>query len=266
MDSVIEEAEALAKTGVRELIVVAQDITRYGSDLYGKPSLSPLLKRLCLIDGIEWIRLHYLYPDAIDGELIETIASEAKILKYLDIPIQHINNVILRRMNRRGTGGEIRALFARLREAIPGLVLRTSLIVGLPGEGEAEFDELAGFLRETRIERAGVFVYSPEEGTPAALMPGRCTGDEARHRQEILLQIQSEIMDTWSRGFVGTVQRVLCQGYDVETGMLFGRSFADSPDIDTTVFFSGETAVGEFAPVLIEDVSDGDWYGREVSL
>ncbi len=264
MDAIVEEAAALAKTGVRELIVIAQDITRYGTDLYGKRSLAELIRRLCGIDGIKWIRLHYLYPDQFDDELIEVIASERKVLKYLDIPIQHINDDILKRMNRRGTGDDIRTLFEKLRDKIAGLVIRTSLIVGLPGEGEDEFEELCAFLREARIERAGVFAFSPEEGTPAAEMTDRCDEQEAQRRQELVMDIQAEIMDDWSRGFVGKRVIVLCEGYDEEIGLQFGRSFADSPDIDGIVFFSGECPAGEFAEVEIEQISDGEWFGFQV--
>ena len=264
MEDIIDEARALAQTGTKELIVVAQDITRYGTDLYGKRSLAEMLRKLCGIKGIEWIRLHYLYPDEFDDELISVIASEKKILKYVDIPIQHINDGILKRMNRRGTGDDIRALLKKLREKIPEVVIRTSLIVGLPGEGEDEFDELCGFLREAKIERAGVFVFSPEEGTPAAEMSDRCDEDEAKRRQEIVMDIQAEIMDDWSREFIGKTIRVLCEGYDDEIGLQFGRSFADSPDIDGIVFFSGECPSGEFAEVEITEIDDGEWFGRQV--
>lgn len=264
IEDIIDEARALAQTGTKELIVVAQDITRYGTDLYGKRSLSELLRKLCGVKGIEWIRLHYLYPDEFDDELISVIASEKKIVKYVDIPIQHINDDILKRMNRRGTSDDIRALLKKLREKIPEVVIRTSLIVGLPGEGEDEFDELCGFLREAKIERAGVFVFSPEEGTPAAEMTDRCDEDEAKHRQEIVMDIQAEIMDEWSQEFVGKTVRILCEGYDDEIGLQFGRSFADSPDIDGIVFFSGECAAGDFAEVEITEIADGEWFGAQV--
>ena len=264
LEDILEEAKALAKTGTKELIVVAQDITRYGTDLYGKRLLPELLHKLCAIKGIEWIRLHYLYPDEFDEELIDTIVSEKKILKYIDIPIQHINDGILKRMYRRGTGAEVRVLLSKLRERIPGVVIRTSLIVGLPGEGEAEFNELCAFLREAKMERAGVFVFSPEEGTPAALMTDRCDEDEAKRRQEIVMEIQTEIMETWSRSFVGKTIRVLCEGYDEEQGLQFGRSFADSPDIDGIVFFEGECDAGEFAEVEITETAEGEWFGKQV--
>lgn len=264
MEDILDEARALAKTGTKELIVVAQDITRYGTDIYGKRTLPELLRQLCKIRGIEWVRLHYLYPDEFDDELLSVIAAEKKILKYIDIPIQHINNDILKRMNRRGTGDDIRSLLNKLRAKIPNAVIRTSLIVGLPGEGEDEFDELCDFLREAKIERAGVFVFSPEEGTPAFEMTDRCDEDEALRRQELVMDIQAEIMDEWSRKFEGKVIRVLCEGYDEEMGLQFGRSFADSPDIDGIVFFSGECPAGEFADVEISEISDGEWYGSLV--
>lgn len=264
MEDILDEARALAKTGTKELIVVAQDITRYGSDIYGKRSLAELLRKLCAIKDVEWIRLHYLYPDEFDDELLDVIASEKKILKYIDIPIQHICDSILKRMNRRGTSGDVRLLLKKLREKVPNVVIRTSLIVGLPGEGEDEFSELCGFLREVKIERAGVFVFSPEEGTPAFDMTDRCDEDEASRRAEIVMGIQAEIMDEWSRDFVGKTVRVLCEGYDEEIGLQFGRSYADSPDIDGVVFFSGECAAGEFAEVEITETTDGEWFGRQV--
>lgn len=264
MDAVVAEAEALAQTGVRELIVVAQDITRYGTDLYGKKSLAELLRRLCGIKDLHWIRLHYLYPDEFDDELIEVIAAERKIVKYLDIPMQHINDGILKRMNRRGSGEDIRRLLKKLRERVPGVVIRTSFIVGLPGEGEAEFEELCDFLREAKLERAGVFAYSPEEGTPAAEMEDRCSSQEALCRQEQVMALQEEIMDEWSRSFVGRTVEVLCEGYDESIGLQLGRSYADSPDIDGIVFFSGECPPGTFAQVVIEETENGEWYGRQL--
>ena len=170
IEELVKEAEQLAADGVKELIVVAQDTSRYGLDLYGERKLAELLRQLCRIDGLVWIRVHYLYPDEMSQELIDVLANEPKIVKYLDIPIQHINDGILKAMNRRGSGAEIRALFKKLKAEIPSLVLRTSLICGLPGEGEEAFEELAQFLQEARIERAGIFQFSPEEGTPAAAM------------------------------------------------------------------------------------------------
>ena len=261
MEDIVEEARDLAAHGVKELIVIAQDITRYGTDLYGKRSLAALCRELAKIEGVEWIRLHYLYPDQFDDELIDELASNDKIVKYLDIPIQHINDGILKAMNRRGTGGEIRALFKTLRERIPGLVLRTSLIAGLPGEGEAEFEELCEFLREARIERVGVFPFSPEEGTPAAKMP-HVDAEEAQRRADIILELQAPIMDEFCAGFVGRTLRVLCEGVDDETGLNTGRSYADSPDIDGQVLFSGSAAEGEMVNVLIQSAEDGILFGE----
>ena len=261
MEDILEEARDLAAHGVKELIVIAQDITRYGTDLYGKRSLAALCRELAKIEGVEWIRLHYLYPDQFDDELIDELASNDKIVKYLDIPIQHINDGILKAMNRRGTGGEIRALFKTLRERIPGLVLRTSLIAGLPGEGEAEFEELCEFLREARIERVGVFPFSPEEGTPAAKMP-HVDAEEAQRRADIILELQAPIMDEFCAGFVGRTLRVLCEGVDDETGLNTGRSYADSPDIDGQVLFSGSAAEGEMVNVLIQSAEDGILFGE----
>ena len=262
MESVLEEARDLAAHGVKELIVIAQDITRYGTDLYGKRSLASLCRELARIEGVEWIRLHYLYPDQFDDELIDEIASNEKIVKYLDIPIQHINDGILKAMHRRGTGAEIRQLFATLRQRIPGLVLRTSLITGLPGEGEAEFEELCAFLKEARIERAGVFPFSPEEGTPAAKMdyPDAAV---AQKRADLVMQLQAQIMDEFCESFVGKTIRVLCQSYDEESGLLVGRSWADSPDIDGLVFFEGDCPAGEMCQVLIDEADDGYLYGTQ---
>ena len=263
MENILEEARDLAAHGVKELIVIAQDITRYGTDLYGRRSLAALCRELAKIEGVEWIRLHYLYPDQFDDELIDEIASNDKIVKYLDIPIQHINDGILKAMNRRGTGGEIRSLFKTLRERIPGLVLRTSLIAGLPGEGEAEFEELCEFLKEARIERVGVFPFSPEEGTPAAAMP-HVDEAEAQRRADLILELQAPIMDDYCRSFLGKTIRVLYEYYDEESGYHVGRSYADSPDIDGLVLFSGDCAEGDMVDVRITDTDEGLLIGEQV--
>lgn len=265
-ENIIKEAKDLALDGVKEIIVVAQDITRYGSDLYGERRLADLLKKLAGIEGIDWIRLHYLYPDQIEDNLISVIAQEPKILPYLDIPIQHINDRILTRMNRRGNGNEIRLLFAKLREKIPGLVLRTSLITGLPGEGKTEFEELACFLRREKIERAGVFPYSPEEGTAAINMPDRADSETAVMRADKLMEIQSRIMDEFDRSRIGSELDVLTEGYDTQRDMYFGRSFAESPDVDGYIFYGdGEATVGHFARIRITDAGDGEVSGVIIS-
>ena len=263
MENVLEEAKELAAHGVKELIVIAQDTSLYGTDLYGRRCLAELCRKLSEIDGVEWIRIHYLYPDQFDDELIDEIARNDKIVKYLDIPIQHINDRILKAMNRRGSGEEIRELFRKLREKIPGVVLRTSLIAGLPGEGEAEFEELCEFLKEAKIERAGVFPFSPEEGTPAAKME-RPDGETAQRRADMIMQLQAPFMDAFCESFIGSTVKVLCEGRDEESGLLYGRTFADSPDIDGLVFFEGECPAGEFADVSIEETDDGYLYGTEV--
>lgn len=263
MENILEEAEDLARHGVKELIVIAQDITRYGVDLYGERRLAKLCRRLSEIDGIQWIRLHYTYPDQFDDELIDEIANNSKIVKYLDIPIQHINNEILKAMNRRGSGDDIRALFKNLRERIPGLVLRTSLISGLPGESEAEFEELCEFLREAKIERAGVFPFSPEEGTPAAAME-HVDSDEAQRRAELIMDIQAHVMDEFAASLIGKQLPVLCIDYDEEQRMWVGRSCYDSPDIDGLVYFDGDGGEGNIVDVIIIAVSDdGNLIGQE---
>ncbi len=266
IENVVEEARELAEHGVKELIVIAQDITRYGTDLYGKRCLAELCRRLAEIDGVEWIRLHYLYPDQFDDELIDEIASNEKIVKYLDIPIQHINNDILKSMNRRGTGDDIRKLFKELRERIPGVVLRTSLISGLPGEGDAEFEELCSFLREAKIERAGVFPFSPEEGTPAAKMP-HVDAEEAQRRADLIMEIQAGVMDEFNASLIGKTLEVLCLDYDEDTQMWVGRSCYDSPDIDGLVFFDGDGGEGNIVYVNITAVDDdGNLIGEEVCV
>ncbi len=261
MEDCLYEARMLAEDGVRELIVVAQDTSRYGIDLYGERRLPELLRELCRIEKLHWVRVHYLYPDELSDELIDVIASEPKIVKYMDIPIQHVNPLILKKMNRRGTREELDVLFDKLRARIPGVVIRTSIITGLPYEGEAEFTELCDWLREHKLERVGAFAFSPEEGTAAAKMD---YPDEevAVRRAEIVSELQSGIMDAYNAARIGTVMEVLCEGYDDETGKFFGRTYADSPDIDGRVLFDAEDAnTGDFIPVRITGTLDGDLIG-----
>ena len=216
MDALLEEAKALSDAGVKELIVIAQDITKYGMDLPGHKRLLPeLLRRLCELD-FTWVRLHYLYPDQITDELIDVIAEEPKIVKYLDIPLQHVSRRILRAMHRPGDGEEFAALIEKLRERIPGLVLRTSLIVGLPGETEEEFAELCTFLQETAIERVGVFEFSPEEGTEAAELPDQIDAETKANRRLIVEELQSGVLDDYNTSRHGEVMDVLCEGFDEE--------------------------------------------------
>lgn len=263
MASLLAEAQRLADGGVKELIVIAQDITRYGLDLGDGTTLAGLLTGLCELD-FHWIRLHYLYPEAVTDELIEVIAREKKIVHYLDIPIQHANDGILKAMRRRSTRAEIEALFAKLRAAMPDVVIRTSLICGLPGEGEAEFEELCGFLRGQKLQRAGVFQFSPEEGTLAAAMGDQVEPETAKRRVELVVDLQSRIMDEYNEQRLGACMEVLCEGFDAEAGCYVGRTYADSVDIDGRVLFTaaGLVPAGEFVWVRVTGVSDGDLTGE----
>ena len=263
-ENVLSEAKKLSDRGVRELIVIAQDITRYGTDNYGKRRLPELLHELCKLD-FHWVRLHYLYPDELDDELIDAITSEPKVLKYLDVPIQHCNDKILRAMNRRGDKAYLSELFQKLRARIPGLVLRTSIITGLPGEGEAEFEELCDFLRSVKIERAGVFPFSPEEGTRAARME-HVDAEEARRRAELAVDVQSRVMDEYNERMLGETVEVLCEGFDRASMGYVGRSYAESVDIDGRIFFSSERELdaGEFVSVRITGAMDGELTGEAV--
>ena len=251
MNELLDEASELASSGVKELIVIAQDITRYGTDLNGEHQLAALLRELCKFD-FHWIRLHYLYPDDITDELIDTIAREEKIVPYLDIPIQHCNDNILKAMNRRDTKESIRKVFHDLRARIPGLVLRTSIIAGLPGEGEKEFEELCDFLREEKIERAGVFPFSPEDGT--------------KRRTDLLVDVQSRIIDEYNDSVLGDVREVLCEGWNEEAQAYAGRSYAESVDIDGKIYFSADRDImaGEFVNVRLTGTMDGELTGEAV--
>jgi len=263
MDDVLYEARLLAASGVKELIVVAQDTSRYGTDLPGHKRLLPeLLRELCKIEELHWVRVHYVYPDEIDDEFIEVMATEPKIVKYLDIPIQHCNSKILKLMNRRGDGVFLRELFQKLRARIPGLVIRTSLITGLPGEGEEEFQELCEFLKETRLERVGAFAFSPEEGTPAAEMEF-VDNEIAVKRAELVEMLQSDIMDAYNASFIGKTLEILVDGYDEELEQFFGRTYADSPDIDGRVWIASDEPLreGTFVMVTIDGCVDGDLTG-----
>ena len=266
MNELLDEAAELASAGVKELLVIAQDITRYGTDLNGEHQLAALLKELCKLD-FHWIRLHYLYPDEITDELIDTIAEEPKIVKYLDIPIQHCNDQILKAMNRRDTKASLTEMLERLRDRIPGLVLRTSIITGLPYEDDAALEELCAFLRMTHIERAGVFPFSPEEGTPAARME-HVDAEEARRRAELVVDVQSDIIDAYNESLLGMEREVLCEGFDAQAQMFYGRSYAESPDIDGRIYFTadGEIAPGTFVTVRMTGTMDGELTGEAVEV
>ena len=263
MEDILSEARALAEGGVKECIVIAQDITRYGVDIYKEKKLPELLRELCKLD-FHWIRLHYLYPDCITDDLIDTIAVEPKICKYMDIPIQHCNDAVLQAMRRRETKAGLQALFARLRSRIPGLVLRTSIITGLPYEDETAFEGLCGFLQEEKVPRAGAFGYSRGEGTPAAEMRNRVDTDEARNRAELIMQVQEQVMDQFNESRLGSVTEVLCDGFDTQAMAYVGRSRAESPGIDGNIYFTAEMDVqpGEFVPVRVTGIMDGDLTGE----
>ena len=263
MDDVLYEARLLAESGVKELIVVAQDTSRYGTDLPGHKRLLPqLLTELCKIEKLHWIRVHYVYPDEIDDEFIDVMAREPKIVKYLDIPIQHCNDKILQLMNRRGNNAYLNELFKKLRARVPGIVIRTSLITGLPGEGEEEFEQLCNFLKEHKLERVGAFPFSPEEGTPAAAME-HVDAETAQQRAGLVEEIQSRIMDEYNDGMIGKTLEVLVDGYDEEMEQFFGRTYADSPDIDGRVWIASQEALSEgtFVMVTIDGTVDGDLCG-----
>ena len=263
MDALLTEARGLAQAGVKELIVIAQDITRYGMDRKDGSSLAGLLRELCKLD-FHWVRLHYLYPEVITDDLIQTMAQNPKIVHYLDIPIQHCNDGILKAMRRHTTKADIQALFAKLRNAMPDVVLRTSLICGLPGEGEAEFEELCQFLREEKLQRAGVFQFSPEEGTLAAAMDDQVDPDVAQRRVELVVDLQSRVMDEYNEQRLGTVMEVLCEGFDSQAGCYVGRTYADSVEIDGHVYFTaaGLVPAGSFVNVRITGTMDGDLTGE----
>ncbi len=255
-DAIVEEAKELAQRGVRELVVIAQDTTRYGEDIYGKPSLDRLLKELAKIEGIKWIRLLYCYPDRITDDLLDVIAENDKILNYIDIPLQHCSAGVLKAMNRRGDRAWLEALIKKIRDRIPGVVLRTTLIAGFPGESESDFEELSDFVNKMKFERLGCFAYSREEGTPAALMDGQLDEDVKLRRQDIIMEQQQRIMYDYSQSLIGSAIEVLVEGYDRYAECYYGRSAADSPDVDGKVFFTTDgrkPREGEFVTVRIDD-------------
>ena len=264
MEDVLKEAETLAAGGAKELVLVAQDTSRYGIDRYRKLMLPELLRKLCRIEGPEWIRALYAYPDSVTDELLETIASEEKIVKYLDLPLQHCSGRILKAMRRAGDRGSLDALLGKIRAAVPGIALRTTLIAGFPGETEGDFGELCSFVRENRFERLGCFAYSQEEGTAAAELPDQIDEEEKRRRAELISELEMNIMQEQGEARLGSALRVLTEGFDRETGLFFGRSFADAPEIDGRVWFSARKRPkpGEFVSVTVTDCVDGDPAGE----
>ena len=264
IEQCVSEATELAKKGVKELIVVAQDTTNYGADLYGKPSLAKLLRELVKIDGIRWVRTLYTYPDKITDELLDLLATEPKLVPYLDIPIQHASDKILKKMHRRGTKAEIKDLITKIRQKVPSITLRTSLITGFPGETEADFTELCEFVQWARFDRLGCFAYSAEEDTPAAEYENQVDEQLRQDRSEIVMNDQMTIAANKNEQKIGSEILVLTEGYDPYIKCYFGRSEADAPDIDGKVFFMSSQKLneGDFVKVLVNDTVEYDLLGE----
>lgn len=264
MENVIDEAKQLAESGVKELILIAQDTTSYGLDLYGELKLPELLNELCKIDSIEWIRLLYCYPDRITDELIETMKNQEKVVNYIDLPLQHADDKILKAMNRRGDQALIRNVISKLREEIPDIVIRTTFIVGFPGEGEEEFETLAEFVNEIEFDRLGVFTFSPQEGTPAFDMEDQVDEDIKTRRGEVIMQDQYSIMEEKNNEKIGKTYRVVVEDYDGYSDSYTGRTYMDAPEIDGLVKFTShkDLDIGDFVDVEIFDVEDYDLIGE----
>lgn len=263
IENILEEARWLADNGVTELVVVAQDTTRYGEDIYGESRLPELLTELCKIEGFHWIRTLYLYPERITDKLIDTIAEQDKLVKYFDIPIQHCNADILKRMNRCGSRETLTELIGKIRARIPNIIIRTTLITGFPGETQEQFEELAEFANDMRFERLGCFAYSAEEGTPAAKFEGQLPDEEKERRSDVIMEQQMFINDVQNQKMIGKVVEVVTEGFDRYAECCFGRSAADAPEIDGKIFFSSERklTVGEYVKVKIDDTLDCDLLG-----
>ena len=267
MEELVEETEKLAKWGVKELTVVAQDTTEYGSDIYGRRMLPELLNKLCEVEGIEWIRVLYCYPEKITDELLDVIANQPKMCKYIDMPIQHVSKNILRAMHRPGDRGTLTALIKHIREKVPGITLRTTLLTAFPGETQEDFEELISFVREVKFERLGCFVWSAEEDTPAYDLPDRVDEETAAQREESIMDEQSRVTDEWCESMVGKRLKVIVEGYDRLAECCYGRSQGEAPDIDGKIFFDTDGkkfTMGEFATVEITDFMGCDLVGKTV--
>ncbi len=264
MEALVDEARSLAAAGVKELVLVAQDTTLYGQDWDGASHLPELLDRLCEIDGLKWIRLLYCYPEHITDDLLGTMARQDKVVKYMDIPIQHASGAVLASMNRPGDEASLRALMAHIRERVPGIVLRTTVMTGFPGETEEQFEQLCTFVRDMRFERLGCFAFSPEEGTKAATMAGQVPEQEKQRRRDVIMQEQALVAARYNEEQIGRTLEVLVESYDRYAGCWFGRSAADAPDIDGKVFFSapkGAVRAGDMVRITITDALDWDLMG-----
>ncbi|MBO5929119.1 MAG: 30S ribosomal protein S12 methylthiotransferase RimO [Clostridia bacterium] len=264
MDAVLAEARVLAKNGVKELVLVAQDTTLYGADKGGESQLPELLEKLCEIDGIRWIRLLYCYPEHVTDKLLTVMAKYDKIVKYMDLPIQHASGKVLKAMNRPGNCESLTALMAHVREMVPDIVLRTTVMTGFPGETEEDFEQLCAFIKDVRFERLGCFAFSPEEGTPAAVMDNQVSDDVKEHRRDVVMELQSRIAASYQEAQVGTVKEVLVESFDQYAECWFGRTTGDAPDIDGKVFFTTKKRVqpGDIVPVRITEAMDWDLVGE----
>lgn len=264
LEGIEEEARQLVSGGVKELVLIAQDTTRYGLDLYGRYALAQLLTRLCAIEGLVWLRVLYCYPDSITDELLDVMAKEEKVVPYMDIPLQHASEKILRAMNRRGSRESLTALMEKIRQKVPGVVLRTTLITGFPGETQEDFEQLAQFVKDVAFQRLGCFPYSQEEGTPAAQLPGQLDEEEKERRAQLITETQLGIMERQGQELIGRRLTVLTEGFEEESGAWFGRSYMDAPDVDGRVYFTAAQppAPGDFVEVLVEDCLDGEVFGR----
>lgn len=268
-ENIVEEAKLLAADGVKEIVIIAQDTTRYGEDLYGRLALPELLDKLCEIDGFKWIRILYAYPERITDELIDCIKRQDKIVKYLDIPLQHCDGDLLKRMNRRGDEASLKALIAKLRREIPGITLRTTFITGFPGETEEQFNKLGEFAEEMNFERMGCFSYSEEENTPAAGFPDQVDEEIREHRKEILEEQQDARVAVMYEAMIGSETEVVVEGFDRYLDHFFGRSAAFAPEIDGMIYFTApkdkKLPVGEFVRIRINDVLDNNLIGELIT-
>ncbi len=267
VESLVREAELLAQKGAKEIIIVAQDSTRYGIDIYGKKMLPELIRKISDISGIEWIRLLYCYPEEIGDELIEEIAKNPKVCKYLDIPIQHASDRVLKQMGRRGTISEIKRVLNKLREKVSGITIRTSLIVGFPGETEEDFEELIAFLKEFRLDRVGVFTYSKEDGTPAAKMKSQIPKHIKINRQKKILELQNSISREINQDRNGKVYKTIVDGIADDGIFYYGRTYAEAPEIDGVIYFTSpeELSIGSFTDVRILNSEDYDLIGEVIN-
>lgn len=265
MENILEEVRRFAAQGVTEMNLVAQDTTRYGEDIYGKLMLPELIREVCKVDGVHWVRILYCYPQRITDELLEVMASEPKVVKYMDVPVQHASGRVLKAMNRRDDYEYLRNLMQRIREKIPGVVLRTTFITGFPGETEEDFAEMTRLVKEVKFERLGCFTYSPEDGTPAYSMPDQIDEETKRRRADIVMSEQLAIAEEFARSWIGKELEVVVEGLNEETGIYYGRSYMDAPDIDTRIYFDSpyEHETGEYVMVTVTGSQGYDLMAEE---